>query len=116
MGKKKVSDNVKWEIVGLLRGGGKTQQEIVELVGVLQKFATSIKKKHESTGQVSDLRRSGRPRKLNFPEESYIFREIRKDFNLSYKKLADDFNSKFSNVKAIRRLLIKKGLESHIAI
>ncbi|CAF1108450.1 unnamed protein product, partial [Brachionus calyciflorus] len=26
MGKKKVADNVKWQIVGLLKGGGKTQQ------------------------------------------------------------------------------------------
>ncbi|CAF1041977.1 unnamed protein product [Brachionus calyciflorus] len=120
MGKNKVTDNVKWQIVGLLKDGCKTQQEIAELVGVSQKCVSSIKKKHESTGQVSDLRRSGRPRKLNFRHESYIFREIRKNPTLSYINLAVDFNAKFSNVKVskatIRRLLIKKGLESHTAV
>ena len=120
MGKKKVTDNVKWQIVGLLKGGGKTQQEIAELVGVSQKCVSSIKKKHESTGQVSDLRRSGRPRKLNFRDESYFFSQIRKNPTLNYKNLAVDFNAKFSNVKVskatIRRLLIKKGLESHTAV
>ncbi|CAF1073530.1 unnamed protein product [Brachionus calyciflorus] len=85
-----VTDNVKWQIVGLLKGGGKTQQEIAELVGVSQKFVSSIKKKHESTGQLSDLRRSGRARKLNFRDESFIFREIRKNPTLSYKNLAVD--------------------------
>ena len=78
------------------------------------------KKKHESTGQVSDLSRSGRRRKLNLRDESYIFRKFRKDPTLSYKNLAVDFNTKFSNVKVskatIRRLLIKKGLESHTAV
>ncbi|CAF1079772.1 unnamed protein product [Brachionus calyciflorus] len=100
--------------------GGETQQEIAELVGVSPKCVSSIKKKHESTGQVSDLRRSGRPGKLNFRDESYIFREIRKNPTLSYKNLAVDFNAKFSNVKVskakIRRLLIKKGLESHTTV
>ena len=51
-----MSDNIKWQIVGLLKGVGKTQQEIAELVGVSQKCVSSIKKKHVSTGQVSDER------------------------------------------------------------
>ncbi|CAF0884169.1 unnamed protein product [Brachionus calyciflorus] len=92
MGKKKVSDNVKWQIVGLFKGGGKTQQEIAELVGVSQKCVSSITKKHESTGQVGA-------------------------YGANYKNLAVDFNAKFSNVKVskatIRRLQIKKGLVSH---
>ncbi|CAF0957322.1 unnamed protein product, partial [Brachionus calyciflorus] len=58
------------------------------------------------------------PRKLNLRDESY--REIRKNPTLRYKNLAVDFNAKFSNVKVskatIRRLLIKKGLESHTAV
>ena len=71
-GQKKVSDNVKWQI-GLLKGGGKTQQEIAELVGVSQKCVSSIKKKHESTGQVSDFRRSGRL--VEISETNHIFLE-----------------------------------------
>ncbi|CAF0818839.1 unnamed protein product [Brachionus calyciflorus] len=119
MGKKKVCDNVKWQIVDLLKDGGKTQQEIAELVGVSQKCVSSIKKKHECTGQVSDFKRSGRPRKLNNLDEAYIFREIRKYPSLSCNNLAVNFNTKFTNVKVskatIRRLILRKGLEYPMA-
>ncbi|RNA04896.1 hypothetical protein BpHYR1_014095 [Brachionus plicatilis] len=46
------------------------------------------------TGTVSDRSRSARLRKLTFRDESYIFREIRKDPTCSFQKLATDFNSK----------------------
>ncbi|RNA28600.1 hypothetical protein BpHYR1_027500 [Brachionus plicatilis] len=84
MGKKKVFSPLKWQIVGLLKSGDKKQNEIANML---------------ETGTVSDRSRSGRPRKLAFRDENYIFREIRKDPTSSYQKLAIDFNSKTQGVR-----------------
>ncbi|RNA23862.1 hypothetical protein BpHYR1_043281 [Brachionus plicatilis] len=48
----------------------------------------------KETGIVCDRSRIGRPRKLTFRDESYTFREIRKNPTSSYQKLVTDFNSK----------------------
>ncbi|RNA02411.1 Transposable element Tc3, partial [Brachionus plicatilis] len=85
MGKKKVFSPLKWQIVGLLKSGDKKQNEIANML---------------ETGTVSDRSRSGRPRKLTFRDENYIFREIRKDPTSSYQKLATDFNSKTQGFRA----------------
>ena len=90
MGKKNVSSPLKWQIVGLLKSGDKKQNEIANMLGVSQKCVYSKKKRYEETGTVSDRSRSGRPRKLTFRDENYIFREIRKDHTSSYQKLATD--------------------------
>lgn len=120
MGKKNVSIPLKWQIVGLLKSGDKKQNEIAKLLGVSPKCVSSTKKRYEETGSVSDRSRSGRPRKLSFRDENYIFREIRKDPTLSYQKLATDFNSKTQGVRiskyTVMRFLKKKGLESHTAV
>ncbi|RNA16741.1 hypothetical protein BpHYR1_015960 [Brachionus plicatilis] len=84
----------KLQIAGLLKSGDKKQNEIAKLFGVSPKCVSSTKKRDEETGSVSDRSRSGRPRKLTFRDENYIFREIRKDPTSSYQKLATDFNSK----------------------
>ena len=119
-GKKNVSSPQKWQIVGLLKSGDKKQNEIAKLLGVSPKCVSSTKKRYEETGSVSDRSRSGRPRKLTFRDENYIFREIRKDPTSSYQKLATDFNSKTQGVRiskyTIMRYLKKKGLESHTAV
>lgn len=57
---------------------------------------------------------------MSYRDENYIFREIRKNPTISNQQLATDFNSKSSNVsvsrETVRKMLIEKGLESHVAI
>ena len=98
----------------MLKSGDKKQNEIANMLGVSPKCVSSKIKRYEETGTVSDRSRSGRPRKLTFRDENYIFREIRKDPTSSYQKLATDFNSKTRRVRiskfTVMRFLKKKVL------
>jgi transposase len=93
VGKKSVSTPAKWQIIGLLRSGDKKQREIAELLGVSPKCVSATKQRYEETGSVGDRERSGRPRKLSYRDENYIFREIRKNPTISNQKLATEFNA-----------------------
>ncbi|RNA36036.1 hypothetical protein BpHYR1_009669 [Brachionus plicatilis] len=73
----KVSSPLKWQIVGLLKSGDKKQNEIANMLGESPKCVSSTKKRYQETGTVSDRSRSGRPRKLTFKDESYVFRGVK---------------------------------------
>ena len=118
--KKKASNEQKWQIIGLLKDKTKTQRDIAKLVGVSQKCVHTTKKNFEMTSRVDNLKRSGRTQILTPRDESYIFRQVRKTPSISYRQLAADFNDKFENIRiskdTVRRVLLKKGLESFTAI
>ncbi|RNA06764.1 transposase [Brachionus plicatilis] len=97
--------------------------------GVSPKGDSSTKKRYEETGSVSDRSRFGRPRKLTFRNENYIFREIRKNPSSSYQKRAlgyaiilTQINNSFihgplpsplETYNTLMRYLQKKVSESH---
>ena len=88
MGKKKVTNDQKWQIIGLLKDKTKTQRDIAKLVGVSQKCVHTTKKNFNMTSRVDNLKHPGRTPILTFRDESYIFRQIRKNPSTSYRQLA----------------------------
>ncbi|RNA38903.1 Transposable element Tcb1 transposase [Brachionus plicatilis] len=118
MGKKKITDQQIWQIVGLLKD--QTEREIAELVGVSQKCVNTTKRNFQATSRVHNFGNCGRPPKLSDRDVSYIFRLVRKNPTTSYRQIAADFNSKFEEHKisreTVRRVLAKKGIESYSAV
>ncbi|RNA36711.1 hypothetical protein BpHYR1_011362 [Brachionus plicatilis] len=60
MGKKKVSEAQRWQIIGLLKDKTKSQQNIADLVGVSRKCVITTKRNYEKTSVVNELPRSER--------------------------------------------------------
>ena len=120
MGKKKVTEAQRWQIIGLLKDKTKSQKEIAQLVGVSEKCVFTTKRNYDTTSSCKELPRSGRPSKLTSRDESYIFRKVRVNPSISYRQLAADFSSKFEKVRVnkdtIRKILLKKKIQSYVAI
>lgn len=119
MGRKAVSEQVKWQIVGLHQAGDISNREIGRKLNVSEGCVRNTIKTYLNTNDVKDLPRSGRPRKVNERDESIIFRECRKNPRLTNQKLATDFNSKSLNIRisreTVRRILKRKGIGSYKA-
>ncbi|RNA28394.1 hypothetical protein BpHYR1_007722 [Brachionus plicatilis] len=111
-GQKKVSDQQRWQILGLLKDRTKTEREIAELVGVSQKCVNATKRNFQATYRVNNIGNCGRRSKLSNRDVSYIFRLVRKNPSTSYRQIPVDFNSKLKEHKisreTVRRVLAKK--------
>ncbi len=119
MGKRSVSAEQKWQIIGLLKGNNMSYRQIAEKIGVSVNCVSTTKKNYEATGTVADLPRAGRPNKLTERDVSSLFKQVRADPKVSNRKLAEDFNSKFPNIRVsketVRKELKKKGIGSFLA-
>ena len=114
MGRKSVSDKVRWQIVGLLKDKTKSQQEIARMCNVSLKCVQTTLKNHKLHSDVKDLPRLGRPLKLTSRDQSYLYQKVRQDPKISYCELAEGFTNAPGNVSVsrwtVQRCLNKKGL------
>ena len=119
MGRKAVSDKVRWQIVCLLKFKTKSQREIALMCNVSLKCVQTMLKNHELHNDVKDLPKLGRPLKLTSNDQSYLYRKIRQDPKISYRELAEGFINTSGNVSisrwTVRRCLNKKGLDCYVA-
>ena len=119
MGKKAVSESIKWEIVAFKNENIKSNVQIAKIVGVSETCVRTTYKNYKLTKCVKDLPRSGRPKKTFIRDESFIFRKVREQPTLSLRNLASLYNENPSNKKVnretIRRILTKKGIRSYYA-
>ena len=73
MGRKLVSQEVKWQIVGVSKDNTKSQQEITRLSGVSLCCVQTTLKNYKLSNDVKDSPRVGRPSKLNSRDQSLLF-------------------------------------------
>jgi len=78
------------ELVLKWKKEGKTQQNIAELVGCNQSAISRLIAKHEVTGSIKNLPRTGRPTPLT----KYTLKKLKKDF----KKQARAANKNFCSI------------------
>ena len=120
MGKKSVTNEVRFQIIGLLKDKTKSNREIAKLVGVSEKCVRTTRKNNDIHGTPKESTRPGRPRKLTYRDQNSLFIQVRKNPTISNKKLASEFNSKFKNVKVsretVRRFLASKGIGTYTAL
>lgn len=119
MGKKPVSYETRLQIIGLLKSKSKNNVEIAKILGVSPKCVITTKKNFENGHVYGELPRSGKPKKLTPRDESWLFRQVRKEPTLSCKRLANEFNSRFKQVsisaELVRRSLLNKGIGTYVS-
>jgi transposase len=117
MGKKNVSEGIKWQIIGLAQDETNSNRKISKIVDVSEKCVRTTLKNYKNNNNVKDLPRSGRPSKLNARDKSLIFREVRKDPRKSLKDLTSEFNfSRHTHsvcIETVRKALKQKGIGSY---
>ena len=120
MGKAKVTNAQRSEIIGLWRAGAFSKRKIGGIVRVSEKCVRTTIKNFEASGAALEATRSGRPRKLTDRQERYIFRKARVNYKWSFRDLANDFNQNCSSISVsrytVRRILLRFKIESHLAV
>jgi transposase len=118
MGKKKVSDIIKNQIVGLFRGGHSTNEIQTIIRSISKSCVAKTIIKYKRTGTVFDKPRSGRPRKTSITDDNAIYRLSRKFPKYSQNKLAQEINAALNNrisKQTIGRRLLDRNLGSYTA-
>lgn len=119
MPRKSVSNEVKWQIIGLLKDKTKTNVEIADLCEVSEKCVRTTKKNYSLTKNVKNLPRSGRPGKLSDKDKDWLFMQVRKTPDISYRDLAKMFSAKFKNKRVcantVRKVISDRKLGSYVA-
>jgi transposase len=119
MPKKSVPIEIRHQIIGLSKDKTKSNVEIARLVGVSEKCVRTTKKNFYKNNVVGELPRPGRPQKLSYRDENWIFRQVREDPKISNGRLAAEFSSREKNVSisrdTVRRSLKKRNIGTYTA-
>ncbi|RNA42315.1 hypothetical protein BpHYR1_033548 [Brachionus plicatilis] len=111
MGKKSVTNEVRCQIIGLLKDKTKSNREIAKLVGVSEKCVRTTRKNNDIYGGPKESTKPGRPRKLtNSDQNSLIIQVVvvPQEYGVaSAVKVQDD-------VRKIRK--VKKSLGEHMLL
>lgn len=117
MGRKRVSQETKNEIIGMMKAG-KGPTEIGRLLKISTNCASQTIKKYKLNGNVKDLKRSGRPRKTSVHCDRLIFKLARQDPRASAKKIAQNINPTLENQissRTVNNRLLERDLISYAA-
>lgn len=119
MGKKAISEDTRWQIIGMSKLNV-SNVFIGKQLGVSEKCVRTTLRNFKLNNTVQDSPRCGRPTELTPKDKSKIFRMQRKNPTLSFRKIAKEFNSSGLNVRVshetVRKVLRNKGLLSYVAI
>ena len=119
MGKKAISEALKWQIVGLSKDKVNSMRKIEKLVWESEKCVRTTLSNFKSSGSVKDKRRTGRPEVTTDREKSFISRNVVRVGKMSLRKSATEFRSSLNkriSYSTIRRVLNSKGVISKLAI
>ena len=112
--RKSVSQEVRWQIVGLSKDNTKSQLEIPRLCGVSPCCVQTMLKNYKLSYDIKDSPRVGRPSKLNSRNQSLWYQRVREDPKISYRELSAEFSNSVS-YSTVRRYLNKKGIDCYVA-
>ena len=100
------------ELVIKWNNEGKTQQQIADLVGCSQSAVSRLIVKHEKTGEVKNLPRSGRPTPLTKKTLAKLKAEFKKEAYAANKKFCSINANQFSEM--IEKETNKKYSPRHV--
>lgn len=118
MGKKSVSEALKWQIIGMRRCG-RTHREIAAQLAVSKTCVTNTIKKFDEEGTVTDKQRSGRPRATSVRDDrqiSRISKMNRKASIRAIKREFEDSTQKQVSTMTISRRLREFGMYSYMLL
>lgn len=117
MGKKSVAEEIKWQIIGLHKGG-KNKSEISRRLMISRKCVRNTIIAYEESNTVKNKSRSGRPRVTTARDDRLIVKEVKKDRFITANSLKNKLKEQSGvNVsrQTINRRLLKKNLKSAVA-
>ena len=103
MGKKSISTETRWQIIGLYKSGTLSNIKIGEITNVSEKCVRTTIKNYENYGTANETPRSGRPEKFSDQDKRSIIMMSRKNPTLSLRNLATEFNSIQNNHSVSKR-------------
>ena len=119
MGRKSVSQEVKWQIIALFKDNTKSQQEIARLCGFSLCCVQTMLKNYKLSNYVKDSPRVDRPSKLKSRDQRLLYRRVTEDPKISYQELSAEFSNKAGYVSVshstVRKCLNKKGIDCYVA-
>ena len=118
MGKKSITDAIRWQIVAYFKLDFK-KSKIVELLKISYTCVSTTISDWLSTGNVKERNRRGRPRTTSAKDDSVLFRLTRKDPNRSFLDLNQLWSvngTQIASPSTVRRRLLEFGIESHTAV
>ena len=111
MGKKAISEETRWQIIGMSKMNV-SNVFIGKQLGVSEKCVRTTLRNFKLNNTVQDSPRCGRHTELTPKDKSKIFRMQRKNPTLSFRKIAKEFNSSGLNVhvshETVRKVLRNK--------
>ena len=87
MGKRRITQGERWQIIAHIKEGTKSNREIARLIGVSEKCVRTMKQNFLHTGGASEKTRPGRPLSTTKKDDSALFRAVRANPRISYKEL-----------------------------
>lgn len=118
MGKKSVSESIKWQIIGMSRCN-QTQREIAAKLGVSKTCVLNTIKTFQTSGGVAEKPRTGRPRITSRREDRYIGKLAKQNRKSSASQIKRNFLSRTGCVvsrSTILRRLKSQGLFSYVPL
>jgi len=119
MGRKPVSLETRQQIIGLSKDETNSNVKIAKLVGVSEKCVRTTLANFKNFGSPIESPRPGRPKATTPRDEKWICRQARVNPKISYRNLADEFNSWSSegtvSKDTVRKILKSSGINSYIA-
>ena len=119
MGKRRITQGERWQIIALIKEGTKSNREIARLIGVSEKCVRTTKQNFLHTGGASEETRPGRPLSTTRKDDSALFRAVRANPRISYKELTTEFNTTRNtsiSQSTVRRILIKYKIGVYSAL
>ncbi|CAF1477350.1 unnamed protein product [Adineta ricciae] len=118
MGKKHVSPYTRAQAVALYHSGMKVSK-IAEQLPISRKCIMNAIERYEKHGEFSDLKRSGRPKKLSARDERHLKRLVKGENRLSAAKITSDLNSSLPKPvtrRTVCNYLTKLGFEYKVKL
>jgi transposase len=118
MGKKSVSVETKWKVIGMKKAN-LSNREIGRKLGISEISVRTTLKNFNATGTVADKPRPGAPKKLSDRDENAVYRMSRLDPSESVSNITAELNETLKEVQVSRstvsKLLRKKDLKLYHA-
>ncbi|XP_065671952.1 uncharacterized protein LOC136089792 [Hydra vulgaris] len=119
MGKRRITQGERWQIIAHIKEGTKNNREIARVIGVSEKCVRTTKQNFLYAGGASEKTRPRRPLSTTRKEDSALFRAVRANPRISYKEWTTEFNTTRNtsiSQSTVRRILIKYKIGVYSAL
>jgi len=117
-GRQSIDDSIRYQIVAL-SATGLSNRAVGDQLNVSEKCVRTTLSNNKTYGAPLPLKSPGRPRKLGYRDENWIYRKVRMEPSISNQEIAHQFNKNHQEQSVsrdtIRRALKRRGISTYVA-